>query len=52
MLKNITIMGKKNLEKFEKTEKLISSMLQGMSDMKSNNVKWQTDFLRNLNDFN
>ncbi len=50
-LDNILIY-KKNLEKIDKTEKLITNILQGMSDMKNSNVKWQADFLKNLNDFN
>lgn len=44
--------SKKNSEKIEKTEKLITNIVQGMTEMKNSNVKWQADFLKNLNDFN
>jgi hypothetical protein len=43
---------KRSMEKFEKTEKLISSLLAQMTEMRNNNIKWQADFLKNLNDFN
>ena len=43
---------KKNLDKIEKTEKLITNIVQGMTEMKQSNVKWQADFLKNLNEFN
>jgi hypothetical protein len=43
---------KRSIEKFDKTEKLITSLLSQMTEMRNNNIKWQADFLKNLNDFN
>ncbi len=43
---------RRNIDKFDKTEKLISGLLGQMSEMRNSNIKWQADFLKNLNDFN
>lgn len=42
---------KKNVEKFDRTEKLIGELLTQISTMKSNATKWNSDFLKSLNDF-
>jgi hypothetical protein len=43
---------KRNIDKFDRSEKLITGLLTQIAEMKNNNIKWQSDFLRNLNDFN
>lgn len=42
---------RKNLEKFDKTEKLITELLSQITNMKTSNTKYQVDFLKNLNEF-
>lgn len=43
---------KRNIDKFDRTEKLISGLLTQISEMKNHNLKWQAEFLKSLNDFN
>lgn len=42
----------KNFEKYEKSEKLINELISQISNVKTSNIKWQSDFLKNMNDFN
>lgn len=41
----------KNLEKFEKSEKLINELLGQISNVKTSNIKWQSDFMKNMNEY-
>jgi len=41
----------KNFEKYEKSEKLINELLSQISNVKTSNIKWQSDFLKNMNDY-
>lgn len=43
---------KKNIDKFERSERLISQLLNQISEMKNTSLKWQSDFLKNINDVN
>ncbi len=38
--------------KFGNFEKLISQLITQITYMKNNNINWQSDFLKNMNDFN
>lgn len=42
----------KNFEKYEKSEKLINELLSQISNLKTSNIKWQSDFLKNMNEYN
>jgi hypothetical protein len=41
----------KNFEKYEKSEKLINELLSQISNVKTSNIKWQSDFLKNMNSY-
>jgi predicted nucleotide-binding protein (sugar kinase/HSP70/actin superfamily) len=41
----------KNFEKYEKSEKLINEMLSQISNVKTSNIKYQSDFHKNMNEF-
>lgn len=43
---------KKNMENFEKTEKIISTLFNQITDMKCNNIKWQKEILSSISEFN
>jgi exonuclease VII small subunit len=43
---------RKSHEKFEKSEKLLQELITQVSSMKNSNLQYQTDFLKNLNEFN
>jgi hypothetical protein len=42
---------RKSMQKFERAEKLVNELMNHMTNMKSNNLKWQNDFKKDLNDF-
>lgn len=42
----------KNFEKHEKSEKLINELITQISNVKTSNIKWQSEFLKTMNDFN
>lgn len=43
---------KKSFEKYEKSEKLINELITQISNVKTSNIKWQSDFLKNMNEIN
>jgi hypothetical protein len=43
---------KKSFDKYEKSEKIINELINQISNVKTSNIKWQSDFLKNMNDFN
>lgn len=42
----------KKFEKFLKLELLIGELINQINNMRKNNISWQSDFLKNMNDFN
>lgn len=42
---------RKNFEKYEKSEKIINELISQISSVKTSNIKWQSDFLKNMNEY-
>jgi len=42
---------RKNFEKYEKSEKIINELITQISSVKTSNIKWQSDFLKNMNEY-
>lgn len=43
---------KKNMENFEKTERIITTLFSQITEMKCNNLKWQKEILTSINEIN
>lgn len=42
---------RKNFERYEKSEKIINELITQISSVKTSNIKWQSDFLKNMNEY-
>ena len=42
---------RKNFEKYEKSEKIINELISQISSVKTSNIKWQSNFLKNMNEY-